>query len=195
MRIIDDLSKVNNETIIFRVLFANGNRKGSIDFKIFERVCELKNGREDMAILFHGTKEIVRMMKSNYKISSTGKNVVDLISLLEQMNLSKRERGYIIISDIEHKDEIINSLVNCTVIDNKVYKCESRIKHKPVYVAFLGEESCIEEELLKCSGIDLPKGVRNCEDLKRMFKIDLDKLKIENCFEQLFTLIEILEKQ
>jgi len=90
LRIIGDLSKVNNETIIFRVLFANGNRKGSIDFKIFERVCELKNGREDMAILFHGTKEIVRMMKSNYKISSTGKNVVDLISLLEQMNLSKR---------------------------------------------------------------------------------------------------------
>ncbi len=81
------------------------------------------------------------------------------------------------------------------MIDNKVYKCESRIKNKPVYVAFLGEEFCIEEELLKCSGIDLPNGVRNCEDLKRMFKIDLDKLKIENCFEQLFTLIEILEKQ
>lgn len=201
MKIIEDLSRVPANVTVFRVLFADGNREGSIDFNLFEKVCESRNGIKNVAILFQGT-DVIGVLKKTHRIASTGKSVLDLINLLEQISLSNREKGFIIVSDIEHKNEIISSkyALNCKEIKNKLYQCESPVKHKPMYITFLGEKYCIEEELLKCSNIDLPDNINSCRDIKRFIKnkrIDRNNL-IENavknrCFKQLFDLIEEIE--
>jgi hypothetical protein len=161
--------------VIIRLIVTNGNTSKSRDIILLKKIAEKVNGISKF-LLYQTIFIQPKYSAIKEQISPTGslKATFRAIKYIDEKE-GKIIKAYLIIADIEHKEEMENAIKefgfeNFLKLDNGTVILKNS-NHKLIILVFLGEKLCLEEQILLY--------LRNTNEIK-----DLDKLnEIKNCNE------------